>query len=147
MLWMNCDSCVSRDKKVKVMGITKKILPTFLAGAIVISPLANSVEQSKTLWRQAPSLPYKVQEIYPTVYQNHVVVGVVFTWMKKGIESTSLKEWCSTTSKAKHGEMAHYCLNLAIIPCWRLWMAGCCHLVDLPWTQLACGTTVLMCLN
>lgn len=57
------------------MGITKKILPTFLAGAIVISPLANSVEQSKTLWRQAPSLPYKVQEIYPTVYQNHVVVA------------------------------------------------------------------------
>ncbi|WDT85415.1 Kelch repeat-containing protein [Alteromonas sp. 009811495] len=39
--------------------------------------LANTVDEVSGLkmWQDAPSLPYRVQEIYPTVFENHIVVA------------------------------------------------------------------------
>ncbi|MCB4437472.1 galactose oxidase [Alteromonas sp. McT4-15] len=39
--------------------------------------LANTVDEVSALnmWQDAPSLPYRVQEIYPTVFENHIVVA------------------------------------------------------------------------
>ena len=38
------------------------------------SAFANEIEY-KAPWQKAPSLPYRVQEIYPIVYQNHIIVA------------------------------------------------------------------------
>ncbi|MFD2165110.1 Kelch repeat-containing protein [Thalassotalea euphylliae] len=55
----------------------KNILYPLIFSSLLITPqLANSAEEAnQSHWKNAPNLPYKVQEIYPTVFNNHIIVA------------------------------------------------------------------------
>ncbi|GEA13188.1 kelch repeat-containing protein [Alteromonas sp. KUL49] len=58
----------------KLTGLVLAIL-TLTLGFLVVLPAMSNEAGLADGWQSAPSLPYRVQEIYPTVFNNHIVVA------------------------------------------------------------------------
>ena len=62
----------SYPSKLKIKTVALGI--SLVSGLATLPTLAYEPEY-KTPWHEAPSLPYRTQEIYPTVYRDHIIVA------------------------------------------------------------------------